>query len=221
MKKKLFIALCTLLLIIFPINADALSIVPFPIRMDLGDGLVFYMIPNPSWLETSFEGYPEVGGLYRGGELVYSFDSWLIWDRLYFSADAMSFLAVPADADGSIRFFEYGVYIRSHNIRRFLPYGDAFLPENDPFLRTLGWRIREKTIHDRANDRLHVTTFHGHEITFDLTNGVVFPRQRVFDPHAELPLEPNNRFTLVISATALAVIGVVIFIFFKRNQPTK
>ena len=102
MKKKFVIVMCAFLFIISSLDTSALTVAPHPIRIDLGDGLVFYMLHD--WIVSNTEELPEVGGLYRDGVLVYTFDDWLFWDRLYFSDDGMSFLAIPPRPWGFIRF---------------------------------------------------------------------------------------------------------------------
>jgi len=169
------------------------------------------------WIISNTEEFPEVGGLYHDGVLVYTFDDWLFGDRLYFSEDGMSFLVIPPRPWGFIRFYHMGELIRNHCLQSHLPYGEAFLGEVDQFGSIQPWRIHEKTNHDRANNTLSITTMQGDEIIFDLTNGVIVSRSRVFDP-AAAQHGRNIWMAFIIGLGGLAAVGIAAFAFLKWNK---
>jgi hypothetical protein len=224
LKKLFLLAICALLLAAFAVNVAAIP--PLPLvaeRIDLGDGLAFYLIPP----DTAPAGFPASSGLFRDGELVYSFDDWTLHigqhsDLLFFSADAMSLLAVPWLAGGSVRFFEQGVLSHSSNIMWHLR--GAVGLEAVPFSGERLWQIPEKTYHDRANDLLRITTLQGYEIIFDLTTGYILSNDRVFDPIVETvetttplpaPIEEPRRNSNIFHdiGAVFVIIGNLIFCF--------
>jgi len=167
----------------------------YPIQIDLGDGLVFHMTPR-GW------GYEEQGylnsGLYQNDELIYTFDGYEYWDELYFSDDAMSFLVVPLNVS-YIRFYERGVLMHYYHVESVLRHGGLALSKPNPFTGIREWQAKDGIYHDRANDRLRITTLGGNRIMFDLSTGLVLT------PHSLMIHDP-----LIVVAVLL-----ILFIIFK------
>lgn len=208
--------------------ADAHAITPpepEPNHINLGEGLVFHLTPP----EFVGHGYPE-SGLYRDGELVYTFDEWSMWSRtgsMYFSNDAMSFLVVEPTIIPEflhipyIRFYERGVLAHTISVQSLLRYGDRELSEPDDISHVSFWLIREDTYHNRKNDKLEVITVEGYKIIFDLSTGTVLS-QEISLEHVP-PEEQSGRIStamVLIGGTLLVVCVVVVFLT-KKFSHTK
>jgi len=188
-------------------NTRALDIAPFPIEIELWDGMIFYMTP----LGHEELGYPE-SGLHRNGELIYAFEEWFLEDTLYFADDGMSFLTLPSGM-GYIRFYEQGVLRHWRGVQPLLRDAERIRREHEPTdFDFIGppWRIWDETYHDHVNNRLYITTVEGSRITFDLSTGLILSR---YDPPEYVPSEqspseyaPPEQLTQNITAVAAVVI---------------
>lgn len=142
-----------------------------PYHIVLGDGLIFHVTP-PGGEAFGFIGYPETG-LYQDGVLIYAVEGRDLFDSLFFSEDAMSFLEISPWLGSErtvVRFYHQGVLVHDHPVRYFLRDETAlaipdFLPPS--------WHVRDQTYYDRANNMLQITTVEGRELTFDLSTGLV------------------------------------------------
>ena len=205
------------------INAHAIAPPePEPARIDLGDGLVFYLTP-PEFVE---QGYP-VSGLYRDGELIYTFYDWRLWSftgAMFFSDDAMSLLVVHptiiwTDLNfAPVRFYERGVFSHSIEAHDLLRHGVRMLEEPDPFSGLSDWIVRNNRRHDRVNNRLEVLTVEGYRITFDLSTGTVL--SQLLSPEHVPPGVQTNRthIIIVLVVVALVVSGVLIVVIRKIRR---
>jgi len=178
---------------------------------------------HPRFDDFILQGYPEYGGLYRDGELVYTFDRWTEIDALYFSDGGMSFLRVPASM-GQLRFYTQGVMVRYGRVRDLLRDSQSIQrgwdSQWDPgYFGESSWRIEEATYHDRANNRLKITSVEGYEITFDLSTGFVLSQYRLAGhslPEQSAQSERNILMAMPLGIILLIVVGVVIFLHAKK-----
>jgi len=200
LRKRCIVLLCAFVMAFSATNIFALTIALTPREIDLGDGLVFWLI-HPDFGHPESEIYTE-SGLYRDGELVYSVDVSAGWwqVRLFFSDDAMTFFLVSwARGGGSvIRFYDKGVYVRGHGIQ-----GGLFRRGDALFYR------------DRANNILQVTTAENVIITFDISTGEILSK--------EMSWWRRNFFNIVYTAVGTAcVLGLFYYIKYKkRSKPYK
>jgi len=169
MKKPwLVFLLCLLSVTAFISDAYANTPVPQSIQTDLGDGLVFYI--TDSWLEN----YPETG-LYRNGELIYTVDrgTWAVmWGRLFFSDDAMTFLEVFGGGTGGrpfIRVYQNGILAYTHSDQDLFTNveiaektrRDLSEPRSDGSALWPRWYTLVEGDYDRANNSLKLTSIEG------------------------------------------------------------
>ena len=86
MKSLMALLLIIVIVSAFMVNTHALTPpIPEPSKVCLGDGLMFHLTP-PEFVE---QGYPQ-SGLYRNGELIYTFDEGILWrnpNAMFFSDD--------------------------------------------------------------------------------------------------------------------------------------
>jgi len=176
MKKKCMLLLCAFVIIFSSINVLALTIIPTPIEIDLGDGLVFWLT-LPEGEIFGRPGYPKAG-LYRDGELIYSVDAnsgWW-WGSLHFSDDAMTFFWLPMNGHEGwdIRFYDRGVHIHSYKVISLLEGGD------DSLIRIAGpqslWDHRH--YHNRENNTLQIVTVEDATVTFCFSTGLILSIER-------------------------------------------
>ena len=230
-KVKILISVLLLFILIVSVymtDAHALTPIPEPIQIDLGDGLVFHLTPT----EFLDQGYPE-SGLYRDEELVYTFDDnndwrrWLLFDNLYFSDDAMTFLSVPlavgsTNPDGKrIHFYSEGVLMHDIGIGQFIKHGTKAFDEPDQFTGLSSWLIFDETRHDRANNKLEVITIEGYKVLFDLSTGTVLS-QEISPEHVPPKLQAaRTRMVIALICGVSLIFGVVIFYLIKRHSMIK
>ena len=184
------------------------------VQISLGDGLVFHLTPP----EFEEQGYPE-SGLYRSGELIYSFDEWELWSSsraMYFSDDAMTFLVLTGWHKGVIRFYERGVMTNSHQVQDLLRRNHSVLDRTDEFGgRIVSWINWDNIHHDRTNNRLQIITIEESEITFDLSTGAILSHH--------MPQEPNFGQIITMMAIivgALLILGGVVFLKYQTIPKT-
>ena len=210
MKKHLIRLICVVFILVLLVSgAYALDPVLEPTNIDLGNGLVFYMTPS----RFEERGYPK-SGLYRDGELIYTTEldiAAAFWSRLYFSDDAMTFLQLPSNHNGFIRFYERGVLVHSTGVQELLRHGERFLGEPFPHTGIQAWRLGTETNHDRANNRLHITTVENTVVTFDLTTGEILSYYVVENPATWL-------WSAIFVAAGLFLVAVVGVIVAKKRR---
>ena len=220
--KRIIIALLGILIMVYSVtNALALSIAPHVIRIEIDDGHVFYMTP----LKFEERGYPK-SGLYRDGELIYTTDAWHFWGTLYFSDDAMTFLLLPPSSHGLIRFYRRGILVRYQRAQDLLRYGERYLGQVQEFTGMREWLVRDETIHDRANNRLQITTVENTIITYDIRTGFVYSMQEMPTPSAiiqvesiqEMPTRWGHLFVVVVSLLAVVCVAAAFTCRRKRKM---
>jgi len=187
-------------------DAYAISIVLEPEKIDLGDGLVFQMTP-PHYEE---QGYPK-SGLYRDGELIYTHNiSDTFFQSLFFSDDAMSVLVVPISYRGNIRFYQQGVLMHERRVANLSRHGFPHIEYCEFGLGGI-WQIHRRTYHDRANNRLRITTVENYEITFDLTTGYILSQYKI---SVQTAPPTNNNFMFIV----LCLIGIFALYKVVKNK---
>jgi len=208
-------------------NAHALSPIPEPIQIDLGDGLVFHLTPY----QFIDQGYPK-SGLYRNGELLYTFNDnndwrrWLWFDELFFSDDAMSFFSVPRyvgpnNLNGRVICY-YSKGVLMHDIKivgHLISLDSEAFDEPDQFTGLSMWLITSH--HDRANNKIEVITIEGYKITFDLSSGTVLSKE-ISPEHVPPELQSEqNIMAKVLIASVLLIFSVVVFYLFRKQYYIK
>ena len=229
MKKICTAVLCILAIIFGMSNAFAKEIATVPIEIDLGDGLIFWMVlPEDEEL-----GYP-TSGLYKNGELIYTVDvdhDWW-WSSLHFSRDAMSFIRSPF-TPRAVRFYQQGVLIHEYDVLSLLRYGVlSLLP---PYGMDIFDRWRLEHYDDRENDMLRITTTDNIIITFDLTTGLILSEEEVPEeetippPGQETPEQEedvgagerhvgHNNILAAIFGTSICIVILLFVVKFVRSR---
>ena len=224
MKKLAIILLCVLAIVLSTATtAAALTIIPSPREIDLGDGLVFWLeLPDndPWFFGRDFPendpwgvGHPKQAGLYKDGELVYSVDvdaGWW-WTSLYFSDDAMSLLRV-GQGRGTVRFYQRGVFVHEYSVFDLLRGGESamLMPEPGTFQFSPIWHFWEQLYYNRENNLLRVTTVENTVISFDLSTGLILSME-------EPPAQRNNGLVFIAIGAGVCVVGLII----KRKRRIK
>jgi len=188
-------------------NVFALTFAIGPRKIDLGDGLVFWLVLPGT------ESFPEAG-LYRDEELIYSVDvntGWWGWSSLYFSDDAMTFLRVPRIGGGFIRFYDRGVYVHGHGTVGLLRRGAASFMQGWSYYQ---WDFPEQRYYNRTNNILKVTTVENVIITFDLSTGEIISKEMSW-------WQRNVPSIIYIGIAAVFAIGLFYWIKDKRSKSYK
>jgi hypothetical protein len=205
--KAFAMLLCTLIIFFGTTNVFALEIVPTPVEIDLGDGLVFWKVLP----EDEATDFPR-SGLYQDGELLYPVDvdiNWW-WGLLYFSDDGMTFFRVPSSG-GSIFFYKKGVVMHEYDVLSLLKGGEGALlqPPAGSIETTPSWDFAEKRHYDRENNILRFTTVENVIITFDLSSGALLSDEE--------PAQ-NNYIIVLICCAGAVVFFVVLLQAIKRKR---
>jgi len=221
-------------LIVFILPANIYACVPAPPtsrRIDLGDGMVFYVtIPLCNYRE-----YPP-SGLYIDGELIYTIESTPL-GVLYFSNDGMSFLHFigshnrgyrgQSTYEGLVFFYRYGELVHFFPLNALVHNPETIYAEErriwDERMRGEGgptgapprvadmWATRHYYGHNSENNTLTVTTFENRLLTFDLSTGLIISDEKIYIPEAET----NGTSRLII----VAAVGVLIILLTRKSRP--
>jgi len=191
---------------------------PRPRRINLGDGLEFWM----STEEFVAQGYLE-SGLYRDGELVYTTIFIYPSNRLFFSDDAMSFIVIADDGTlfesrRLVWFYEQGVLLRYYtaqdlfrNVERTQQARESLYWPMD-FISSIFSTGEDG--YDRANNRLRLTTSNeGGEIVFCLSTGYILSIS-----------EPPGQIITIMAAIVgplLALVGITAVFRKKFSRSNK
>jgi hypothetical protein len=239
-KRSLVALLCFLTIAFGVTTVFGLSIeVPRAERLDLGDGLVFWLVrpEGEYWcLEIEyFYDVPEVSGLYRNGELVYTIEVvgrwWLMWN-IYFSDDAMTFIRVLDGLNGTIRFYEQGVFVHEHRAGELLQGGRGAILEHECEFsgRWHQWHFRDRLHHNRDENILSITTVEYTRITFDLSTGLILNTRELLpirestteelmaeESEIEEPIAQRN-FGIIIAVFAVAICIIILLLITKIKR---
>jgi len=201
-RKRLCLALLLCFVVVFTDVARtyAISIAPHVIRIELRDGMEFIMIPH-NW---PYEEEWSQSGLYRDGELVYAFDKWLAWERLYFANDSMTFMT-------NTGFYSHGALGHRFNPNDF--WLDFARVHREWFSepRLYGPPLWVSTRHNRLDETITRTTIEGSMFTLCLTTGLIVDYYWATLPESVEYEPPEQIFAIVaVVAILLAVAGLVV-----------
>jgi hypothetical protein len=181
LKKIVCLFLCAIAVFFCSVSAAALTVGYSPYTVDLGDGLVFWVIdtkqnhPDPEAFGIS------ASGLYENGELLYTVDTSRAWGtNFYFSDDAMTFIHVIGGERATINFYDKGVHKHQYEVLSLLKGGNpSLLRGHDtlgyPWVR---WTLPgTSTNYDRKNNIVSFVTIENTTVTFDLSTGLILSKE--------------------------------------------
>lgn len=237
MKKALMVSLCALFLV-FSATVTAYSIppeqAPYPWRIELENGLSFYMLPRGfsemgselylerygwryGWVEGIEDFAQRQSGLYRGDELIYAIEGIYFWHRydLILSDDGMSFLGLD--------FFPRFWFIPQVHLE---PDWDGTNGRICVFYQ--GQRTHQfywtYFNHNRGDNTLQIEAFDREtqvrsEIIFDLSTGSIISEYILPpEPPPELPPESEFPHGILIGGIILVISVIFLLVLIKHKR---